>query len=301
MNALLRMICSRWLAARPKSRRRREETLAFSCFSEEMNEARDFDSCKIGFLHGLLGVPESLSLKMKLIQWIMVPTAVAFLCASATPASAADEDGVAIAIVYDTSGSMKQPVNDETGKPTPKYLIANRALIAIANRIQTFATNSAAIRPRKIRAGLFVFHKDGAQAALPFGPFDAAALTKWARNFSTPGVGTPLGNAVYTAGRAVLNSGLTHKHVLVITDGINTIGPEPADILPKLQAEAVRKGTGLSVHFVAFDVDARVFDGVKMLGATVVAASNEKQLNTQLESILEKKILLEEEEPPKKK
>jgi len=168
-----------------------------------MNEARDFDSCKIGFLHGLLGVPESLSLKMKLIQWIMVPTAVAFLCAGATPAYAADEDGVAIAIVYDTSGSMKQPVNDETGKPTPKYLIANRALIAIANRIQTFATNSAAIRPRKIHAGLFVFHKDGAQAALPFGPFDAAALTKWARNFSTPGVGTPLGNAVYTAGRAV--------------------------------------------------------------------------------------------------
>jgi hypothetical protein len=69
MNALLRMICSRWLVARPKSRRRREETLAFSCFSEEMNEARDFDSYKIGFLYGLLGVPESLSLKMKLIQW----------------------------------------------------------------------------------------------------------------------------------------------------------------------------------------------------------------------------------------
>jgi hypothetical protein len=45
----------------------------------------------------------------------MVPTAVAFLCAGATPASAADEDGVAIAIVYDTSGSMKQPVNDEAG------------------------------------------------------------------------------------------------------------------------------------------------------------------------------------------
>src|SRR4029453_15156432 len=146
MNTLLRMICSRWLAARPKSRRRREETLAFSCFSEEMNEARDFDSCKIGFLHGLLGVPESLSLKMKLIQWIMVPTAVAFLSAGATPVSPAEGDGGATAICYDRPRKKKQPVNDETGKPTPKYLIANRALIAIANRIQTFATNSAAIR-----------------------------------------------------------------------------------------------------------------------------------------------------------
>ena len=245
-------------------------------------------------------IPESLSLKMKLIQLITVPTALAVLCASATRASAADEDGVAIAIVYDTSGSMKQPVNDETGKPTPKYLIANRALIAIADRIQVFATNSAT-GPRKIHAGLFVFEKEGARAALPFGPFDAAALKRWARSFSTPEVGTPLGNAVYTAGRAVLNSGLTRKHVLVITDGINTVGPSPAVTLPKLQREAGQKQTGLSVHFVAFDVDAKVFDGVKKLGATVVGASNESQLNTQLEFILGKKILLEDEEPPKKK
>ena len=57
----------------------------------------------------------------------------------------------------------------------------------------------------------------------------------------------------------------------------------------------------MAVHFVAFDVDAKVFEGVKKLGATVVEASNENQLNTQLEFILEKKILLEDEEPPKQK
>jgi hypothetical protein len=57
----------------------------------------------------------------------------------------------------------------------------------------------------------------------------------------------------------------------------------------------------VSVHFVAFDVDAKVFDPVKKLGATVVGASDEKQLNTQLEYILQRKILLEEEEPVKKK
>jgi hypothetical protein len=52
---------------------------------------------------------------------------------------------------------------------------------------------------------------------------------------------------------------------------------------------------------VAFDVDAKVFAGVKKLGATVVSAANESQLNTQLEFVLEKKILLEDEEPPKSK
>jgi von Willebrand factor type A domain len=247
------------------------------------------------------GVPGNLGLNMKLIQLIAVPIALAVLCGSATPASAADEDGVAVAIVYDTSGSMNSPVKDKAGKSTPKYIIANRALVAIANRIQTFATNSAAGSPRKIHAGLFVFRKDGPHTALPFGPFNAAAFTTWARDFSAPGGGTPLGNTLNTAGHAVLNSGLTRKHVLVITDGMNTIGPDPAPMLAKLQQEAGQKQTSVSVHFVAFDVDAKVFEGVKKLGATVVGASNESQLNTQLEFILEKKILLEEEEPPKQK
>jgi hypothetical protein len=251
--------------------------------------------------HWRFGVPEKLSLNMKLIRFMTVPIALAALGASATPACAADEEGVAVAIVYDTSGSMKQPVKDGAGKSSPKYLIANRALVDIANRIQTFATNSAAGSPRKIDSGLFVFQNGEPHAAIPFGPFDAAAITTWARGFSTPTKGTPLGNTLNTAGHAVLQSGLTRKHVLIITDGLNTIGPDPAAILAKLQQEAGQKQTSLSVHFVAFDVDAKVFDRVKKLGATVVGASNENQLKTQLEFILEKKILLEEEEPPKKK
>ena len=89
--------------------------------------------------------------------------------------------------------------------------------------------------------------------------------------------------------------------MLVITDGVNTVGPTPAAALAQLQQEAQKKSTSVAVHFVAFDVDAKVFEGVKKLGATVVEASNENQLNTQLEFILEKKILLEDEEPPKQK
>jgi len=238
---------------------------------------------------------------MKLIQLLTVPIMLAVFCASATAASAADEEGVAVAIVYDTSGSMIQPVKDETGKLAPKYRIANRALTAIADRIQTFITSAATGKPRKIHAGLFVFKKDGPYAALPFGAFDAGAFKTWARNFSKPAGGTPLGNALNAASRAVLNSGLTRKHVLVITDGVNTVGPNPASVLPGLQKQAMQRQTGLSVHFVAFDVDAKVFAGVKKLGATVVSASNESQLNAQLGFILEKKILLEDEEPPNKK
>ena len=248
------------------------------------------------------GAPEYPSLLMKLIQLITVPIALAVLCASATPAaSAADDEGVAVAIVYDTSGSMNEPVKDKAGRSSPKYLVANRALAAIANRIQDFATNGAAGSPRKVHAGLYVFQNGGPHAALPFGPFNGAAFTTWARGFSAPTGGTPLGTTLNAAGRAVLNSGLTRKHVLVITDGENTVGPVPAVTLARLQQEARLNFASLAVHFIAFDVDAKVFEGVKKLGATVVGASNESELNTQLEFILEKKILLEEEEPAKKK
>jgi len=220
---------------------------------------------------------------------------------TATPAIAIPEDGVALAIVYDTSGSMKDPVRDASGKLSPKYVIANRALDAIARRVQSFATNTSAGSPRRIEAGLYVFSGTGAKEVVRFSRFDAAAFQSWARAFSAPAGGTPLGNALTTASQAVLNSSLTRKHVLVITDGINTVGPDPASVMPRLKQLAEQKQTSLSVHFVAFDVDAKVFAGVKKAGATVVSASDETQLKTQLEFILEKRILLEDEEPPKKK
>ena len=213
----------------------------------------------------------------------------------------AAEEGVALAIIYDTSGSMRDPVPDQNGGNSPKYVIANRALKAVADQIETFATNSAVGTTRKIFTGLFIFQGEHARAAMPLAPFDAKALRDWASRFSTPGGNTPLGATLGTAGHAVLESPLGHKHILVITDGLNTAGPSPAVVLPRLRQQAAQKGASISVHFVAFDVDAKVFDPLKKEGATVVAAADEKQLNSQLEYILQRKILLEEEEPPQKK
>ena len=227
--------------------------------------------------------------------------ALLVLAAAPRCALAGDEEGVAVAIVYDTSGSMKGLVRDGAGKKSPKYEIANRALAAIAQRLQHFSTNTAGGPSRKIEAGLFIFSGKGAREAIPFGPFDAKALEAWAKNFYQPDRGTPLGRAVEAAGKAVLRSKLSRKHVLVITDGLNNVGPDPASAMSDLKGQAEQKQTALSVHFVAFDVDAKVFDPVKKLGATVVGAADEPQLKTQLEFILQRKILLEDEELPAKK
>ena len=237
---------------------------------------------------------------MKAIRFTAVLTGLLVMGTAAGSLRAAGEEGVALAIVYDTSGSMKEPVPDGTGRPAPKYVIANRALEAIASQIRSFTTNSTTGAPRPVQAGLFVFTSSGARQAIPFGPFDAAVFQAWARDFKKPEGGTPLGAAVQAAAETVLKSPLAHKHILVITDGMNTVGPDPAKVLPGIRQKAGQQQTTLGLHFVAFDVNADVFSGVKKLGATVVGAANETQLNKQLEFILQKKILLEDEEPSPK-
>lgn len=212
---------------------------------------------------------------------------------------AAETDGVALAIIYDTSGSMRDTVPDQNNKPTPKYLIANHALITVTRQIEAYVTNAPGGVARKVETGVFIFKGETARPVIPFGPFEPKAIEDWARHFARPDGNTPLGNALTMASQPVLRSSLSHKHVLVITDGMNTAGPKPEAVLPGILNQARQAGGSVSVHFIAFDADAKLFDPIKKLGATVVSASNENQLNTQLGFILQRKILLEDEEPKK--
>ena len=207
--------------------------------------------------------------------------------------TASAAEGVAIAIVLDTSGSMREAVRDGKGGRSPKYEIGNRALRSVVGKIEQFATNGP---QRTVQAGLFTFSGEGAREVVKFGKFDANAMRDWIQKYPGPQSGTPLGRALESASEAVLGSGLTQKHVLVITDGENTVGPDPAQVLPRLIKQAERSGTILFTHFVAFDVAANVFAPLKKQGATVVAAADEKQLNQQLDFVLEEKILLEKDD-----
>ncbi len=214
------------------------------------------------------------------------------------PVSAGED--VALAIVFDTSGSMNETVRDKAGKSSPKDTIARRALDSLVARLSAFVTNAPAGSDRRLDAALYTFTADNARELSPLGKFDPAKAAAWSKQIPKPGGGTPLGNSLQTASRAVLKSKLSRKHVLVITDGMNTIGPAPEVLLKPLLKEADTAGTPFAAHFIAFDVNANVFAGVKKLGATVLGAADEAQLNTQLSFILEEKILLEAEEPAKK-
>ena len=132
-----------------------------------------------------------------------------------------------------------------------------------------------------------------ASVVVKLAPFDASAIQNWATNFTNPTGGTPLGNSLRTVARAVLTSPMPRKHIIVITDGENTVGPDPAAVLPEVNRAADRKQSSVFVHFIAFNVDAKVFTGVKKQGASVASAADETQLNSQLDFILQNQILLE--------
>lgn len=205
-------------------------------------------------------------------------------------------EGLDLAIVFDTSGSMEDSVPDASGGSSPKYVIGARALMNVVARVEEYARPSSSL-PRQVRVGLVVFRAGGAAEAVPFGPFDAGALRKWLRDQTTPRGSTPLGRALEAAAQRVFASPLSRNHLLVITDGMNTIGPDPKAAIPRIRSQAEGLATTIGVHFVAFDIDAAVFDEIRKYNVTVVAASDESQLGDQLSFIMEQKILLESEEP----
>jgi Mg-chelatase subunit ChlD len=103
--------------------------------------------------------------------------------------------------------------------------------------------------------------------------------------------GTPIGNAMIIAKRELDGTGLSRRHLLVVTDGENTDGFDPelvtAGINRRPQAERP------SIYFVAFDVEAKRFARVRDAGALLLGASDASELNSTLDSLLRGQILIE--------
>src|SRR5262245_24122989 len=123
--------------------------------------------------HSRSEVSGGLRSRMKNILALALLTILGTMGPGFTLLCSAQEDGVALAIIYDTSGSMKDRVPDQSGGASPKYVIANRALMSMAQHIQAFATNNASGSARKIHAALFVFQGEHGQEAIKMAPFDA--------------------------------------------------------------------------------------------------------------------------------
>lgn len=223
------------------------------------------------------------------------PTALPAVGADNLVSNTPPDKKISISIVYDASGSMAETVLNTQGQPEKKFEVANRAMWSIAKILDNYLATDT----NKIIFLSIIVLRDGqtwidSNAVLNSNSrLSSTFFNSWLKSPPKVSGGTALGNAVNLA---AVQSGaypsINKRHVIVITDGENTNGPDPAPIV----AENKSQNALLGFHFIAFDVGANVFNAVKEAGADVAEAFNEQQLVEQLDYILVEKILLERED-----
>ncbi len=193
------------------------------------------------------------------------------------------QPGVAIAIVYDTSGSMSDRVANSKNQQEAKFQVASEALKSILEKVDLYA------KSHPVEAALITFQG----TPVPLGKWDKKAFDSGLSKVSNPSGGTPLGEAISTAASTLRSSKLSRKHIVVLTDGESN-GP----LKPEAALREMKKKDGAGspqIYLVAFDVNSQAFDSVKKEGSTVLPASG-KNLESGLKNLFSEKILLEDEE-----
>lgn len=199
------------------------------------------------------------------------------------------KDGVAVAIMLDTSGSMEDKVS-AAGGPQRKLDIARRAVYSIVRQAETHAREQPGV---PLLVGIYEFSTRGrssCRTVVPLGPPDAAAAERAMRALRPDGQ-TPIGDSMVQAKRDLDATGLNRAHMLVVTDGANTAGAAPGNAMWAIARLPEDQRPG--VYFVAFDVDSEVFRDVREAGALILPAADEQQLQQRLNYVMGTRILVE--------
>lgn len=221
-------------------------------------------------------------------RFLSAPLLIAFLLVPLAALGVEAPTDIALAVVYDTSGSMLTPIPTADGRLEPKHVIARRALALVIERLERFTQPPA---EKRLDLTIVVFDGTRPLEALPMGPLRGDTARRWLSGLRPPSSSTPLGDAMALAGRTLLATPAITKHLLVLTDGENTTGSTPLAALTALRNQA--RDQPLFVHVLALDISPSVFASLQKAGATLIGAADEKQLQSQLDFILETQILVE--------
>ena len=211
------------------------------------------------------------------------------LDAALAPATPFEErPGLAAVVLIDVSGSMEQRIR---GERTQKIDVARRAALDLVDQFVRYAadhpkeTVHLSVAEFSARDG-----EDDVRVVIPMGAPDLERARTAIARMRADG-GTPIGSAVIHAKRALDATGLSRRHLLVVTDGENTTGEDPEDVVAGIgrRPELERP----SIYFVAFDIEASRFDDVRSSGGLVLAAGSGKALGETIDSLLRGRILIE--------
>jgi Ca-activated chloride channel homolog len=202
------------------------------------------------------------------------------------------QDGTAVAILVDTSGSMREEVAGASGAMEPKIAIARRAVVDTIRRIRDFAQKNPG---RPILVAVYEFSTRGRSSScrkvIELGVPDADSAASAVQSMKPEG-DTPIGDAMIEAKKDLDGTGLSRRHILVVSDGMNNRGYSPGAVALAMSEQPETSRTG--VYFIAFDVEESVFNPVKEAGGLVLTASSETDLNQTIDFILTGKILVEQ-------
>jgi len=198
------------------------------------------------------------------------------------------KDGLAAVVLVDVSGSMHDRIKGERRR---KIEAAQAAAIDLVGAFDRYATAHPA---EAVVVGIHEFSarpgQPAAREVIGLARPNPRTAGDRIRDMKTGG-GTPIGDAMAEARLALDRSGLKRRHLLVVTDGENTNGPDPAVVASILeqQPDAVKA----SLYFVAFDVDAEAFAAVKNTGALLLSAKSGAELASTFDELLDDRILVE--------
>jgi hypothetical protein len=188
--------------------------------------------------------------------------------------------------------------NNAPGDLRPKYVVAMEAIESMLDATDAFVVK----RPDfPIKIGVFSF-SSSVRTLQPIQPYDRAGIRVALSRLPRPGGGTAIGEALREARPELYRAGVFRKYLLVVTDGENTSGRAPADVV----REIARKSEGaVQVYFVAFDTSPEKFAFLKEVGGDVIGAGTGTELRRALDGIYQGKILAEapgagEREPVRK-
>ena len=208
------------------------------------------------------------------------------------PASAIEQrEGLAAAILIDVSGSMDDEVRGAGGRDERKIEVARRAARDLVEQFARYAEDHP---DERVLLGLYEFSERSGQpdcrSVIEMSPPDRSRADAALKRMRAQG-GTPIGNAMITAKRELDATGLSRRHLLVVTDGENTDGFAPDDVTAVINTRPESERP--SIYFVAFDIDTRRFARVRDAGALLLGATNADDLNATLDSLLRGQILVE--------
>jgi hypothetical protein len=207
-----------------------------------------------------------------------------------------DDLGISILIALDCSGSMEEaPAQSADGKK--KYVIASESLTGVIDFIENFYLSKARDQNIRLRMGLLRFNEN-VKVLFDLKDMDKdafAALKKITADTDSfkPAGKTAIGATLLAGAEILSQSGTIFKSLILISDGQNTTGDAPEQVLQAIVENRNNKSVkdfpvltnSILVSFIGFDVEAGTFSGLHDLGSRITNAADKAGLKQSLESL----------------